>query len=200
MLTSRPFRAGSVFLFVGAIAHVFQDTYGFSQGQAGTVLICGFIGAAISCILQNTVQERIYKRALVKGNGKAPPEVRLYPACIGGILFSAGLFAFGGTARESVHWIVPAIFIVIFNIGICTSPVLSSFPPSVDFHVPPSLPSFPVSDASPSADTIYLGTYMTLSDVYDRYSSSAQASQSLLRNLMGATFVRFCLPSQRPEH
>lgn len=34
-------------LQVGAIAHVFQDTYGFSQGQAGTVLICGFLGAGI---------------------------------------------------------------------------------------------------------------------------------------------------------
>ncbi|KAL8276324.1 hypothetical protein RQP46_011290 [Phenoliferia psychrophenolica] len=44
------FAWGMVFLFVGAITHVFQKTYGFSQGQAGTVLICGFIGAFIAYI------------------------------------------------------------------------------------------------------------------------------------------------------
>jgi hypothetical protein len=47
---------------------------------------------------------------------------------------------------------------------------------------------------------------MTLADVYDTYSSSAQASQSLLRNLMGATFVRRLffpaskLPSDADRH
>lgn len=39
---------GMVFLFVGAVSHVFRVTYGFSQGQGGTVLICGFIGAVFA--------------------------------------------------------------------------------------------------------------------------------------------------------
>ncbi|GAA6004571.1 hypothetical protein JCM10207_000941 [Rhodosporidiobolus poonsookiae] len=150
---------GMVFLFIGAIAHVFEETYGFSQGQAGTVLICGFIGAGISCILHNTIQEPlVYRRALQKGHGKAPPEVRLYASAIGGILFSAGSFAFAWTAREWIHWIVPCIFICIVNIGIYT---------------------------------IYLGTYLYIGDAYDRYSSSGQAAQSLLRNILGAVFPFF---------
>jgi hypothetical protein len=128
-----------VFLFVGAIAHVFEVTYGFSQGQAGTVLICGFIGAAISYILHLTIQEPLYRRRTIAGHGKAAPEVRLYPAAIGGILFAAGCFGFAWTARPHIHWIVPCIFICMFNIGIYS---------------------------------IYLGTYLMISECYDRYSSS----------------------------
>ncbi|BGP05970.1 hypothetical protein JCM10049v2_001789 [Rhodotorula toruloides] len=152
------FAWGVVFLLVGSIAHVFERTYAFSQGQGGTVLICGFIGAFVSYILHLTVQEPLYRKALAKGNGKAKPEVRLYSAAIGGILFSAGSFAFAWTARPWIHWIVPCIFICVFNIGIYT---------------------------------IYLGTYLVLGDIYDRYSSSAQAAQSLLRNILGATFPFF---------
>ncbi|BGP29998.1 hypothetical protein JCM10296v2_001750 [Rhodotorula toruloides] len=125
------FAWGVVFLLVGSIAHVFEKTYGFSQGQGGTVLICGFIGAFVSYILHLTVQEPLYRKALMKGNGKAKPEARLYSAAIGGILFSAGFY------------------------------------------------------------TIYFGTYLVLGDIYDRYSSSAQAAQSLLRNILGATFPFF---------
>ncbi|GAA5822963.1 hypothetical protein JCM11251_004438 [Rhodosporidiobolus azoricus] len=144
--------------FPCAIAHVFQETYGFSQGQAGTVLVCGAIGAALSCIVFNLTAERIFQRALIKGHGKAKPEIRLYAPAIGGILFSAGAFAFAWTARSWIHWIVPCIFIVVFNMGIYT---------------------------------IYLATYLYLGDVYDKYSSSAQASQGLLRNVLGAVFPFF---------
>lgn len=123
------FAWGVVFLLVGSIAHVFERTYAFSQGQGGTVLICGFIGAFVSYILHLTVQEPLYRKALAKGNGKAKPEVRLYSAAIGGILFSAGSFAFAWTARPWIHWIVPCIFICVFNIGMCVcflSPLATS--------------------------------------------------------------------------
>ncbi|BGP13809.1 hypothetical protein JCM10213v2_001747 [Rhodosporidiobolus nylandii] len=153
------FAWGMVFLFVGAIAHVFTETYGFNQGQAGTVLICGFIGAAISCILHNAVQERVfYRKAVLKGHGKAKPEVRLYSSAIGGILFSVGAFCFAWTAREWIHWIVPCIFICMLNVGIYS---------------------------------IYLATYLYIGDVYDKFSSSGQAAQSLLRNVLGAVFPFF---------
>ena len=168
-----------VFLSVGAIAHVFEVTYGFSQGQAGTVLLCGFIGAAISYILHLTIQEPLYRRRTLAGHGKAAPEVRLYPAAIGGILFATGCFGFAWTARPHIHWIVPCIFICMFNIGIYS---------------------------------IYLGTYLMISECYDRYSSSGvrrgfsstplaapclpplspqQAAQSLLRNILGSVFPFF---------
>jgi hypothetical protein len=139
--SSAPSRTSSVrlpFPFSYTVTHHLlcaEKTYGFSQGQAGTVLICGAIGGAISCVLVNIFQERIYQRKLVEGHGKVKPEVRrlllpffldetqllpvqvrLYPACIGGLLFAGGLFGFAGCARESVHWIVPCLWICIFEV------------------------------------------------------------------------------------
>lgn len=152
------FAWGCVFLFIGAISHVFADNYGFNQGTSHTVLICGFIGAAIGCITNIFIQEPMYQRAVVHGGGRAKPEVRLYSAGVGSILFSVSLFCFAWTARPWIHWIVPCIFIVTANISIYT---------------------------------LYLATYSYIGDVYMQYSSSGQAAQSLLRNVLGATFPFF---------
>lgn len=107
-----------VFLLIGAITHVFSVQYGFNGGEAGTVLITGFIGAFISYLLHITLQERVYQRKVSEGHGKAAPEVRLYPAAIGGWLFCGGAFGFAWTARPWIPWPVPCVFISIANIGI----------------------------------------------------------------------------------
>lgn len=149
---------------------MFEVTYGFSQGQAGTVLICGFIGAAISYILHLTIQEPLYRRRTIAGHGKAAPEVRLYPAAVGGILFAAGCFGFAWTARPHIHWIVPCIFICMFNIGIYS---------------------------------IYLGTYLMISECYDRYSSSGvrlDFLDSACRTMLTASPLTASGPVSAPKH
>ncbi|GAA6024106.1 hypothetical protein JCM11491_005995 [Sporobolomyces phaffii] len=152
------FAWGCVFLLIGSVAHVFAVNYGFNQGTSHTVLICGFIGAAVGCVTNIFIQEPIYQRAVVHGGGRAKPEVRLYSAGVGSILFSIACFCFGWTARPWIHWIVPCIFLALANVGIYT---------------------------------MYLATYSYIGDVYMQYSSSGQASQSLLRNVLGATFPFF---------
>ncbi|GAA5854505.1 hypothetical protein JCM3766R1_004925 [Sporobolomyces carnicolor] len=152
------FAWGCVFLFIGAISHVFTENYGFNEGTSHTVLICGFIGAAFGCATNVWIQEPIYQRAVLNGGGRAKPEVRLYSAGVGSILFSISLFCFAWTARPWIHWIVPCIFIVLANCGIYS---------------------------------MYLATYSYFADTYMQYSSSAQAAQSLLRNVLGATFPFF---------
>ncbi|GAA5945293.1 hypothetical protein JCM1841_002722 [Sporobolomyces salmonicolor] len=150
------FAWGMVFLFIGSIVHVFRETYG--ARVRGTVLICGFIGAFIGCLTNIFIQDPLFRRQVVQGGGKAKPEVRLYSSAVGSILFAAGCFCFGWTARPWIHWIVPCIFISLANVGIYT---------------------------------IYLATYSYIADVYMQYSSSGQAAQSLLRNILGATFPFF---------
>jgi len=88
---------GEVFLAIGAVSHVFAENYGFNQGTSHTVLICGFIGAAIGCLTNLFIQDPMYKRAVVNGGGRAKPEVRLYSAGVGSILFSVSLFCFAWT-------------------------------------------------------------------------------------------------------
>lgn len=88
-------------------------------------------------------------------------------------------------ARPWIHWIAPAIFITIANLGLCTCSLLDFLP-------------YPTSLPVPYPDTIYLATYNYLGDVYDRYSSSAQAAQSLLRGVLGACFPFFGIIMVRP--
>ncbi|BGP22745.1 MSF transporter [Rhodotorula toruloides] len=135
---------GRCLLVIGSIAHVFEKTYGFSQGQGGTVFICGFSCAFLSYILFLAVREPLCRKALAKVNGEANPEVRLYSAVIGWILFSAGLSPFAWMARPWIQWIMP-----------------------------------------------HLGNYLVLGNIHDRSSSSAQAVQSLLRTILGATLAFF---------
>ncbi|GAA5828309.1 hypothetical protein JCM5353_003296 [Sporobolomyces roseus] len=149
---------GEVFLAIGAVSHVFAENYGFNQGTSHTVLICGFIGAAIGTLTNIFIQDPMYKRAVVNGGGRAKPEVRLYSAGVGSILFSVSLFCFAWTARPWIHWFVPCIFVTGINVG---------------------------------SYVMYLATYNYIADVYQQYSSSGQAAQSLLRNILGATFPFF---------
>ncbi|KAL8279603.1 hypothetical protein RQP46_007916 [Phenoliferia psychrophenolica] len=111
---------GVVFLYIGAVAHVFTKVYGFNQGQASSVLVCGLIGAILGWFTNQFVQERLYRNAVAKGQGRAAPEVRLYSSAAGGIAFSVGAFGFAWTARPWIHWIAPCIFITLSNMGLYT--------------------------------------------------------------------------------
>ncbi|TIA91863.1 hypothetical protein E3P81_01764 [Wallemia ichthyophaga] len=151
------FAWGMVFLFTGATPHVYEVNYGFNQGESGTVLICGFIGAFLAWLL-NFGQNALYKRSKDPVTHIAPPEARLYQAALGAVLFGAFEFMFGWTARPWITPWVSMIAVIGVNFGI-----------------------FP----------IYAGVYTYIGDAYEQYSSSAQAAQALLRNLLGATFPFF---------
>ncbi|KAI5476209.1 hypothetical protein MNV49_007971 [Pseudohyphozyma bogoriensis] len=109
-----------VFLFIGAVPHVFTEVYGFNQGQSSTVMICMPIGALVGLAWDQLVQERWYQRSRKEGGGIAKPESRLYSSAIGGVLYSVGGFGFAWTARAGIPWIAPCIFVTIFNIGTYT--------------------------------------------------------------------------------
>ncbi|GAA5903831.1 hypothetical protein JCM6882_001327 [Rhodosporidiobolus microsporus] len=149
---------GVVFLYNGAVGLVFSHTYSFNEGLKSTPLMTGLIGALIGFAENAFIQERLYRRAMEKGGGRAKPEARLYSSVAGALLFSIGSFGFAWTARSWIHWIAPCIFLTVAQFGLYM---------------------------------IYLATYNYLSDVYERYSSSAQAAQSLMRGVMGAVFPFF---------
>ena len=151
------FAWGCVFLATGTVTHVFEKTYGFNQGQAGTVLITGFIGALLAWVV-NFGQNALFDRSKDPVTGFAPPEARLYHSALGGLLFGLFEIMFAYTAKESTHWIVPCVALTIVNFGIMP---------------------------------IYSAVYAYIGDAYESYSSSAQASQALLRNVLGATFPFF---------
>lgn len=76
------------------------------------------IGGIIGFI-SNFHQEHLYHKAAARSpNHRAPPEVRLYWAATGGLMFPIAMFIFAWTGRPSVHWAVPAVILIFSNWGI----------------------------------------------------------------------------------
>jgi uncharacterized membrane protein len=135
-----------LFLSAASTLLVFRQ-YGWNVGQLGSIqayvsttfirstkLIssCLCVGAILG-FAANFHQEHIYaKKARKSPSGRAPPEARLYYAAFVGLAFPIGLFGFAWTGRPEIpyvlfemkwrklmgRWIVPAIFLVIQNIGL----------------------------------------------------------------------------------
>lgn len=59
----------------------------------------------------------LYRKAVLKANGKPAPEHRLYSAMLGSFLLPVGLFWFAWSPREDVHWVVPVLAGVPFGWG-----------------------------------------------------------------------------------
>lgn len=111
------FAWGCIFLGTSSVLLVFRQ-YGWSSGLTGTSETCMFIGAVFGFV-SNIHNEGLYRRAAAKNpSGRAAPEVRLYWAATGGLLFPLGLFGFAWSGRPEVHWIVPAICLSLSNWGV----------------------------------------------------------------------------------
>ncbi|TXT05083.1 hypothetical protein VHUM_03903 [Vanrija humicola] len=96
-----------IYLGSSATLTVFAQ-YGWSPGVTGLSLLSTLVGGLLGFV-SNFHQERIYRRAVAAGS--ATPEVRLYWAASGGLLFPVCMYAYAWTGRPSVHWIVPVLFL-----------------------------------------------------------------------------------------
>ena len=69
--------------------------------------------------LLNGLGAAIYVKAKAKlpAGQLPPPEVRLPPMMLGGILVPISLFIFAWTATPNVHWAVPVVFSSFFGAG-----------------------------------------------------------------------------------
>lgn len=113
---------GVLYLFFGAFPLVFGETHGFNLWQTGLTflgILVGMLFAAASDPLWHRVRERLVANLEVETGlaGKSEPEFRLPPAILGAVLVTVGLFVFGWTSFEHVHWIAPIIGSAIFGAG-----------------------------------------------------------------------------------
>lgn len=60
----------------------------------------------------------MYVRDSKRNGGKAPPESRLYPGMLGGVLVTISLFLFSATTERRVHWVVPLLMSLPFGTGV----------------------------------------------------------------------------------
>ncbi|QRW16511.1 major facilitator superfamily transporter [Rhizoctonia solani] len=107
---------GTLYGLFAAFPVVFQRGRHFSPGEGGLA----FLGVGLGIIIATActpISNKIYYRAMEKGNGVAPPEARLVMACVGAILLPISMTWFAWTTYPSVHYIVPIIAGVPFGAG-----------------------------------------------------------------------------------
>ncbi|KAK6585237.1 hypothetical protein PZA11_001964 [Diplocarpon coronariae] len=108
---------GIYYSFFEVFPLVYPVSYGFSLGMVGVVFTCiliaCMIGIAIYCAYLY-----FYLVPDIMKNGLRVQESRLVPALFACFGPTIGLFMFGWTARESIHWIAPTIGITIYGASV----------------------------------------------------------------------------------
>lgn len=107
---------GTLYGLFAAFPVVFQRGRHFSAGEGGLA----FLGVGLGIVLATCctpISNKIYYRAMEKGNGVAPPESRLVMACVGAVLLPVSMTWFAWTTYPSIHYIVPIIAGVPFGAG-----------------------------------------------------------------------------------
>jgi MFS family permease len=103
-----------LWIMYGALPDMYQSVYGFNQQQQGATFASVIIGAMLSAVLSITY-EKYHTRTDI---ADSTPEHRLYFPGICSILLPIGLFCFGWTSREDIHWIVPTLAVCCLTMGI----------------------------------------------------------------------------------
>ncbi|KAL4745362.1 hypothetical protein BDW72DRAFT_198711 [Aspergillus terricola var. indicus] len=105
---------GIYYTYFEAFPLVYMGTYGLSTGLMGVIFLSIIVASLIGGGIYVVLVWRIYEPYTLK-SGIGKPEYRLIPGRFAAAVAPTGLFLFGWTSRESIHWIVPTIGIVIFS-------------------------------------------------------------------------------------
>lgn len=105
---------GIYYSFFEVFPLVYPVYYGFSLGMIGVVFTCILISCLIGVAVYCAYLHWILIPDILK-NGLRAQESRLIPALFACFGPTIGLFLFGWTARESIHWIAPTIGITIYG-------------------------------------------------------------------------------------
>lgn len=122
------FNVALLYAFFSAFQTVYQTYYGFDLVQVGLTFLGVAVGVMMGLVLiilfdryQYQPQLRQYSvdgKSAGTTTSKIAPEHRLPIAMLGGPLITGGLFLFGWSAYNRVHWIAPVIGEALFGCGI----------------------------------------------------------------------------------
>lgn len=157
---------GILYLLYTTFTFVFQQYYGFSDGNVGLTYIASGIGMFIGLFLIGGSSDRILKRLAAKHGGELKPEYRLIPLMFTAWTIPVGLFIYGWTAQYNEQWAVPLFGTLLFGIGmiaalICVQQYL------ID-----------VSTISPS-HLVFPGKFLAVDNLLYRHSPSTLHLRSL---------------------
>ena len=127
------FNFSLLYAYFDAYPIVFETVYGFDIEQVGLAWLGVLLGCTLGIMIFISMDHWTYYRPLMAArarDGKATvaPERRLYPAMVGGLGLTTGLFWLAWTARSDVHWISPVLSAVPLAAGnflVFVSPLLN---------------------------------------------------------------------------
>ncbi|KAI1036553.1 hypothetical protein LB503_003381 [Fusarium chuoi] len=108
---------GLIFLLFTTFPSVFQDVYGFNPGVAGLAYLGLGIGMGLGLLMFSVLSDKLLGRKKGNENAAPRPEDRLLLMKWLGPITPLGLFIYGWTTENGVHWIVPIIGTFIVGFG-----------------------------------------------------------------------------------
>lgn len=107
---------GYMYLMFSTFTEVFEAQYGFPAKSTGLTFLGLGVGSLLGVVGVGAASDRLLK-AKSRASGGMKPEYRLPPLVVGSVFMPAGLFMYGWSAQEKVHWIVPIIGTALVGIG-----------------------------------------------------------------------------------
>ena len=108
---------GFLYLMFVTFPTLFAGVYGQTPGIAGLNYIGPGVGFMLGLGIWTPVMQHFFERLTAANNGVSKPEFRLPVLFFGGVLCPVGLFWYGWSAENSLHWIMPLIGAAIFCCG-----------------------------------------------------------------------------------
>lgn len=101
---------GYLYLLLTTYPRVFGTQYNFSEKNIALVYLGVGVGSLLGLVFTGGISDRLLNHLAKRyNNGKPKPEYRLPTMLVGSILVPVGLFLYGWSAEEKVHWIAPVI-------------------------------------------------------------------------------------------
>jgi MFS family permease len=109
---------GTLYLLFATYSFVFREVYGFSTFAAGLVFIAGGIGTLLGLLYTSKFSDRTVRKHTAAGKAVTPEDrLSLIITLPGALSFPLGLFVYGWSVEQHVHWIVPEIGTAITGFG-----------------------------------------------------------------------------------
>lgn len=108
---------GIYYSFFECFPLVYGDVYGFNLGEQGLAFLSIGVGALIAAVLYSIYIFCIIE-PVIKSGKLGALEQCLIPALLASFFLPIGLFLFAWTQNKDIHWIVSAIGVAIFTMGI----------------------------------------------------------------------------------
>jgi len=109
---------GILYIALSTFATLWIERYGQSQSVSGLHYLAIVIGYTIAAQVGGWVMDRLWQYLKTRAGDITAPEYRIPLMVPGAVLIPAGLFMYGWTAENRLHWILPDVAIAIFGCGI----------------------------------------------------------------------------------